>query len=481
MQIPARGRSRDQVMKELEGFAERDVSWRDGKTLAYVFHASDEASALAEDAYRQYLWVNALDPTVFPSALDLETQIVAMAAAHLGGDDQTTGNFTSGGTESVLLAVKTARDYARATRPGLGKPTIVLPETAHPCFHKAAHYFDMATVVTPVDPRTCKADVAAMRAAITDDTVLLVGSATSYAHGTVDPIRELGALALERNVLLHVDGCIGGFLLPFFRRMGAPVTEFDFTVPGVTSISMDFHKYAYCPKGASVVLYKTPELRRHQIFTYSAWPGYSIVNPTVQSSKSAGPMAATWAMLHHLGQDGYAAIAESLLSARDRVLAGIAAIPELSVIGAPEMTLLAIGSDSVNLFRLCDEMKRRGWLMHPQLRLGALAPSIHINLIPLNVAQVDAFLAELRAAVAAVQASTAPSSMANLKAALDAIDLGKLDDAGIRMLLEVAGLGGGAAPGDALGEVWEILNELPAAVKDRVLTIYFNELCRYRG
>jgi len=481
MKIPANGLSRDEVMKKLEGFGAADASMRDGKALAYVFHADEETAVVAERAYLMYLWENALDPTVFPSGLSFETQVVAMAAAHLRGDDQVVGNFTSGGTESVMLAVKTARDYARAHNPNLGRPNMVLPNTAHPCFFKGAHYFDVEPIVVPVDPNTCKADVAAMRAAVTDDTVLLVGSATSYAHGVVDPIAELGQLALEKNVLLHVDGCIGAFLLPYLRELGADVTDFDFTVPGVTSISMDLHKYAYCPKGASVVLYKNDSIRRYQIFSYSAWPGYSLVNSTIQSSKSVGPIAAAWATLHYTGNDGYTKIAEQLLEARKTVIDGIAAIDDLYIVGEPEMTLFAFGSDTVNLFRLCDEMKRRGWLLHPQLKLGALQPTIHINLVPNNRSQLDAWLGDLRDAIVTVKTTAPSGDMAQLEQALDSIDLTKLDDKGIEMLLEFAGLGGGGLPGGELGELWEVLNEIDAEVKDHVLTVYWNKLNRYKG
>jgi len=256
--------------------------------------------------------------------------------------------------------------------------------------------------------------------------VLLVGSAPSYAHGVVDPIPELGQLALEHDLLLHVDGCIGGFLLPYFREAGAQVTDFDFSVPGVTSISMDFHKYAYCPKGASVVMYRNADIRRHQIFAYSAWPGYSLVNSTVQSSKSCGPMAGTWATLHFIGTDGYMDIARGLIDSRERVIAGIEKIEDLYIQGEPEMTLFAFGSRTVNLFRLCDEMKRRGWLMHPQLKLGALEPTLHINLIPINGDRIDAWLAELADAVKTVKAAGAgEGSMAALQQAMQSIDLTK--------------------------------------------------------
>ncbi len=480
MKIPETGQSRDDVLSTLQSFGANDLDCRDGKALAFVFHASEEASALAERAYQMYLWANALDPRVFPSAMKLENEIVAMAASHLRGDSEVVGNFTSGGTESVLLAVKTARDYARATK-GIEAPEMVLPVTAHPCFLKGAHYFGIKPVLVPVDPTTFTTDVDAMRAAITPNTVLLASSAPSYAHGVIDPIEDIGKLALEHDILFHVDGCIGGFQLPLFRELGEDIPDFDFKVPGVTSMSMDFHKYAYCPKGASVVLYRNAALRQHQIFTYSGWPGYSMVNPTIQSSKSGGPMAATWAMLHFMGMDGYLDLARPLVAARDKVKAGIAAIPELEVLGDPKMTLFAFGGDGVNHFRLCDAMARRGWTMHPQMQLGELKPNFHINLIPLNVAMIDQWLDELREAIAEVNSSEASGDMAGLRMALEAIDFSKLTDPQIEGLLEIGGLSDGDLPEGDQAEINQILNDLPSEVTDRVLTLFYNRLNRYKG
>ena len=476
--IPERGLSRDQILSDLGAMRAGDVPWRDGKTFAYVFHATEEVTALAETALQMFLWENALDPTAFPSLLRLETEVVAMAAAHLHGGDEVVGNFTSGGTESVLLAVKTARDHARARRPDLGRGQVVLPVTAHPCFHKACAYFDVDAVVVPVDPVSFRADVAAMRAAITDRTVLLVGSAPSYAHGVVDPIAEIGALAVEHQLLFHVDGCIGGFLLPWFAALGAEVTRFDFGVPGVTSMSMDFHKYAFAPKGASVVLYRDAELRRHQIFSWSGWPGYSMVNPTIQSSKSGGPLAATWAVLRFLGRDGYLGLAAKLRDARDRIVAGVAAIPGLRVLGRPEMSLVAIGGD-VNLFRVSDALRHRGWTIHPQMSLGELEPSLHLTITPINVPRIDELLADLAACVAEVRAGGESGQLAGLRQAMQAIDLDKLTDGQIEQLLEMAGLAGGAVPGD-MADINEILDDLPSRVTDRLLTAFFNRMSRYR-
>jgi len=252
---------------------------------------------------------NALNPTVFPSLRRMETEVVAMTAALLGGDEHTVGNMTSGGTESLLMAVLTAREWGRAHKPDVQAPEMVLPATAHPAFEKAAHYFGVRPVHVPVGP-DLRADVERMRAAITPRTVLLVGSAPSYPHGVVDPIVEIAQVAQEHGLLCHVDACVGGFELPFLRRLGYPVPDFDFQVPGVTSMSADLHKYGYAAKGASVVLYRDSALRRHQFFAYTDWPGGVYASATLAGTRPAGPIAAAWAVLHYLGEEGYLALAE---------------------------------------------------------------------------------------------------------------------------------------------------------------------------
>jgi sphinganine-1-phosphate aldolase len=224
MKIPDKGRSRDEVMDELRGFGKEDLQTKGGRTWAYVYDSGrQDVDQVAKEAYMTYLSQNALDPTVYPSTLKLEVALSKMAAAHLGGDENTVGNFTSGGTESCMLAVKTARDYARKHKPEITEPEMVLPTTGHAAFHKAAHYFGIKKVLVPVDPVTFKADPAAMEKAITPNTVFMMASAVSYAHGVVDPIRELGQIALKHNILFHVDGCIGAFMLPYFKRLGADV------------------------------------------------------------------------------------------------------------------------------------------------------------------------------------------------------------------------------------------------------------------
>jgi glutamate/tyrosine decarboxylase-like PLP-dependent enzyme len=426
-----------------------------------------------------YLSENALDPTVFPSLLRMENEVVAMAAAHLNGDAEVAGNFTSGGTESIILAVKTARDYTRARRPEVTAPEIVLPATAHAAFQKAAHYLCVKPVLVPVDPRSFKADIDAVRRAITPNTILLVGSAVSYAHGVVDPIRELGQLALEHDLLLHVDGCMGGFLLPYFRRLGAPVPEFEFSVPGVTSISMDFHKYAFAAKGASVVLYRNKELRKYQIYACSNWTGYTVINPTVQSTKSGGPLAAAWAVLHFFGDAGYLEIARQVLEATRRVADGIERIDGLRLLGRPEMNLVAFTSDSVSVFHLIDEMKQRGWYIQPQLGFGDSKENIHLSINPASVKWVDALLADLRVCVGQAKGMASGDLAAHIRESFGSIDPSTLTDETLEQMLGMAGVEGTQLP-PRMAEINEVLNALPVALRERLLTEFLNGLMQYK-
>ncbi len=275
--------------------------------------------------------------------------------------------------------------------------------SAHPAFHKACEYLDLEAVVAPVDARTGRADVDALAAAVTDRTVLVVASACSFPHGCVDPIAEIGQLALDRGLLFHVDGCIGGFLLPLARACGAEVPEFDLTVAGVTSISMDFHKYVLCAKGSSIVLYRDAALRRHQFFAYGDWPGYVVGERHHPELQVRGPLASTWATLRHFGRDGYLAIAEELRAATARAVELVEGIDGLRIVGAPEICLLAVGADSdpdggggnggdglpVDVFAVADVMEAKGWHMYPQLGHGAFGPSLHVTMLPWSTARID--------------------------------------------------------------------------------------------
>ncbi len=479
MKIPARGLSKEEIYRRLEEYRANDMPWRDGRTWAYVYDPGKEAEEVIKHAYMSYLSENALDPTVFPSSIRFETELVAMAASHLNGDENVVGSFTSGGTESIMLAVKTARDYARAARPEVKEPEIVLPVTAHAAFQKAAHYLCLKPVLVPVDLETFRADPEAVRRAITPNTVLLVGSAVSYAHGVVDPIRELGQIALENNLLLHVDACMGGFLLPYFRRLGAPVPDFDFSVPGVTSISMDFHKYAFAAKGASVVLYRNKELRRHQMYTCATWTGYSVINPTVQSTKSMGPLAAAWAVINFFGDEGYLEIARLVLDATRRIADAIEAMPDLRLLGRPDMNLVAFTSDTVSVFHIIDEMKQRHWYIQPQLSFHGSKENIHISVNPASVKWVDALIADLAECVEKAK-SMPPAVPDGVKQALAAIDPATFTSETFSRMLGMAGLQGTALP-ERMAGVNEVLNALPPELRTKLLTEFMNELLVYKG
>jgi len=478
--IPDTGIGSQAIFATLEEYRAGDMPWRDGRTWAYVYDPGAEAENVIKQAFMMYLTENGLDPTVFPSTLRLETELIAMAAAHLGGDENVVGNFTSGGTESIICALKAARDWARAKRPDIKEPEILLPSTAHAAFQKAAHYLCVKPVIAPVDSTTFCADPEAMRAAITPNTILMVGSAISYAHGVVDPIRELGQLALEKDILLHVDGCMGGFLLPYFRRLGRPIPDFDFSVPGVTSMSMDFHKYAFAAKGASVVLYRSKDLRKYQIYACSNWTGYTIINPTVQSTKSAGPLAAAWAVLHFFGEEGYLQMARQVLDATQRIAAAVEAMPDLRLLGRPDMNLVAFTSDTVSVFHVIDEMKQLGWYVQPQLAYGNSKENIHLSINPASVRWVDAMLADLAKCVAKAKTMKSGDLAAAVTEAFGSIDPSTLTEETFGEMLGMAGIQGTALP-ERMAGINEILNALPVALRERLLVEYLNDLYQHRS
>lgn len=475
LRIPQSGMSKEELFATMEAYRANDVNWRDGRCWAYVYDPGPQAEEVIKQAYMAYLSDNALDFSVFPSVLRFENEIIAMAASHLGGDENVVGNFTSGGTESIMLAVKTARDFARAKRPRIRAPEMILPVTAHAAFQKAAHYLDVKPVLVPVDTKTFRADPDAVRDAITPNTILLVGSAVSYAHGVVDPIGELGRLAMEHDLLLHVDACMGGFLLPYFRRLGAEIPDFDFSVPGVSSISMDLHKYAFAAKGASTILYRSRELRRYQIYTCAQWTGYTVVNPTVQSTKSAGPLAAAWAVLNFIGDDGYLELARRMLEATRRITEGIEKIEGLRLLGRPDMNLVAFTSDEVNVFHIIDEMRQRGWYIQPQLGFHGSKENVHLSINPASAKWVDDFLRDLQECTQIARGLPAGHLAEELRQALAALDPAQSGPEMLEQMLSLAGVEGSALPTRMAG-INELLNSLPPKLTERLLTEYVNRL-----
>ncbi len=473
MKIPQTGLQKEALFDRLEAYRENDMPWREGRTFGYVFDPGKEVDAIAKEAYMRFLSENALDPTVFPSLLRFENEVISMARTHLRGDEDVVGAFSSGGTESIILSVKTARDYCRATRPEVKTPKMVLPVTAHAAFHKAAAYLDVETVIVPVNPDTFRVDAAVMEAAIDEDTILLVASAPSYAHGVVDPIPEIAAIAHKKDLLFHVDACIGGFLLPYYERLGASFPRFDFSVEGVSSISMDLHKYAYCPKGASVLLHRSAKLRRAQIFACAEWSGYTVVNTTVQSSKSGGPLAAAWAVLNYIGDEGYLKYAEGLKTATDTVVAGIQKMSDLRMLGRPDMSLLAFTSETVNPFVLADEMKSRGWYIQAQLSQDNSPANIHLSINPSNVPWAEQLLKDLADSIEAARSVEVPE-MTGLADMFNSPDV-VLTEETFAMILQMAGIDGVGLPGK-MAEINQILDSLPSKIRGALLKEYVNRL-----
>jgi glutamate/tyrosine decarboxylase-like PLP-dependent enzyme len=366
-----------------------DVDWRAGKLQGYVYAVGDDVSAVAERAYRDFFATNALSPRVFPSVKRFEDELVAMASTLLH-NQVAAGVVTTGGTESNLLAVLTARERAQRARPGLGVPEIVMPHSAHPSFNKAAHLFGMRAtrVPTGVDLR---ADPAAMRAAVTDDTVLIVGSAPSYAHGVVDPIPELAAIAAERCLAMHVDACVGGFFLPFVEQLGRDVPLWDFRVSGVTSISADLHKHGYTAKGASTLLHRDPAARELHTFDFDDWPSGRYLTATIGGTRAGAAIAAAWAVLRYLGEDGYRRIVGETMRVTDQLIEGINETPGLEVWGAPVMNKFGYGSRDLDIGAVADGMEARGWMVGRQKE----PPGINMHVFPVHGPIADTYLRDL--------------------------------------------------------------------------------------
>jgi glutamate/tyrosine decarboxylase-like PLP-dependent enzyme len=401
MPLPETGWDRDEILDTLTTLRTDDARWQDGKTFGMVYDGGPELHAVVEDVARLFLHENALNTGAFPSLARIQSDVVRITADLLHGDDDVSGFMTSGGTESILCAVKAARERGREER-GITAPEMVVPASAHAAFHKAAHYFGLRVHKVPVRD-DWRADVDAMAALVGPDTVLVVGSAPQYPQGVIDPIPELAAVAAEAGASFHTDACMGGFFLPFVEGLGEPVHPWDFRVDGVTTISADLHKLGYAPKGASVVLHRSKALRRYQTFVFDDWLGGFYASPALQGSRPAAPMATAWATLHALGQDGYLRLARATLDARQRMIDGTRAIDGLTVLGEPEAQCLAIAAapgfeDVLDVFAVGDALLTRGWHLDRQKP----PDSLHATVSAGNAAVIDDFLADLAACVTEV-------------------------------------------------------------------------------
>ena len=393
--LPAEGVPREGVLAMMQEIATaEDAIAREGRVSGSIYHGGEDHFAFLAEVYRRFAHVNVLQRDMYPSATKFEGEVVAMAVSLLHGGEGACGVLTFGGSESLFNAVLVYRERGRAR--GIDAPQIVVPTTAHVAIDKAAHYLGVEVVKAPVTDGFV-VDVDAVRSLIGSRTVALFGSAGTYPHGLIDPIEALSDLALEHDVGLHVDGCLGGFILPWGERLGLDLPTWDFRLPGVTSISADTHKYGYAPKGTGVMLYRDRELRRLQYFTHPDWAGGLYASPGIAGSRSGGLIAATWAAMVTLGAPGYLEIAERIFRAGAEIRAAVEALPELKLIGDPSFCV-AWRSDDVDVYHVNDALKERGWRMNSL----QLPPALHFCVTLPNTAPgvTEAFAADLAASVA---------------------------------------------------------------------------------
>ncbi len=393
--LPDKSIGKLNLLKEIEEAKKSDIEWKEGRVWSLVYHASDEHSALLKEVYNDFFSKNALSPLAFPSLKKFETEVVSMTIDLFNGDKKCRGNVTSGGTESILMAIKTYRDWAKEKFPNIKNPEMVLPSSAHPAFDKGADYFNVKAIRVPVEKDSHRADVKAIGRAINENTILLVGSACDFPRGVVDPISEIGALAEEHKIGLHVDGCLGGFMLPFVRKLGYDIPDFDFSVPGVTSISADVHKYGYGPKGSSTILYKRDKIWKYQFSVYTDWSGGVYISPTMRGTRPGGAIAAAWAAMKSLGVEGYMKLAKTVMEAAKKLMNGIEDIPELSILGKPVMSVFSFTSEKLNIFQLGDVLDEKGW----HLDRIQFPSALHMMVNPYHAKIIDLFLKDLKDAV----------------------------------------------------------------------------------
>jgi sphinganine-1-phosphate aldolase len=391
-EFPDHGTPPEALLDEIRTMRTGDADWRGGRTFSLVYNVDHpELEHVLDEVGHLYLHENALNPFKFPSLLQMEQQIVAMAAALLGGRADA-GSISSGGTESIFLAVQTARDHAASER-GVSAPNIVTAITAHPAFAKACKYLGVTQRRVGLDT-DLRADPTAVAEATDADTVLVVGSAPCYPYGVIDDIVTLADTARRQGVLFHVDACLGGWLLPFWEAIGEPVPPWDLSVEGVTSLSADIHKYGYAFKGISTVLYDDPALLAHQHFLYDDWPGGLYGSATAAGTRPAAPIAGAWSAIRTLGREGYLHLAEQVRDTTAAFRLGVEAIDGLHISGSPQMSVFEFGSDTLDMGAVGDVMDDRGW--HLDRQPGGL----HVMVFPGHAAVVDEFLADLADAVA---------------------------------------------------------------------------------
>ena len=404
--IPEQGLKKKEILKMVKELCEEEEKkWKEGYVSGAVYHGDEKHINFLNRIYALSSQSNPLHSDIWASTIKFEAEIISMTAEMLGAKNaekidggifkgKICGNVTSGGTESILLAMKTYRDWGRTIK-GIKKPEIVVPVTAHAAFEKAANYFNIKIKKIPVDEKFM-ADVSKAERAITGNTVVLVGSAPGFPHGIIDPIKELSEIAREKEIGFHVDACLGGFILPWAKKLGYDIPPFDFSLPGVSSISADTHKYGFAAKGTSVILYRGEELRRFQYFKTTEWPGGLYFSPTIAGSRPGALSAECWAAMLSIGQKGYIKATKEILQTAEKIKKGIKEIPELRILGNP-LWVIAFTSDKLDIYRIMDFMSERGWSLNGLHHPKAIHICVTLRHTPRGV--VERFIKDLKEAV----------------------------------------------------------------------------------
>ena len=394
--MPQVGLSPEKVFQALEDLRVNDVAWREGRAFSLAYHAGAEAISVAEEAYRRFSGENALSTDAFPSLRQIQSDVVAMAGSWLGATSDSAGFMTSGGTESILMAVKAARDRLLKER-AITQPNIVLPTSAHAAFDKACAYFGVESrrVAVGADWR---ADVSAMRTCVDSNTVLIVASAPQYPQGVVDDVTGIAQVAIDHNINCHVDACMGGVTLAYLSRLGEKIPAWNLQVPGVSSISVDLHKFGYTSKGASVIMYASKYLRSFQGFFTDNWLGGVYASSGMLGTKSGGAMASAWAVMHHLGEDGYLRLTREAREATLQIASFISSNDRLCLRAKPQTTLICFGAKdpaALNVFAVADELARHGWYVDRQ----APPDSLHCTVNAIHHDKILQFTHDLQLAI----------------------------------------------------------------------------------
>lgn len=408
--LPEKGQNWEDLKATMTDYSARDADWRNGKTGLYVFYAGDDVLEVSKEAYTMFMSENGLGPVAFPSLKRMETEVIEMALGLLNAPEDGAGSITSGGTESLILAVKSARDFATSNGMDVRNAEVVVPYSAHLAFDKACHYLGLKLIRVPLK-EGLSVDLGAMEAALSERTVLMAGSAPNFPFGIVDPITELAQMADARNIWFHVDACVGGFFAPFAVMNGVDLVPFDFSVPGVCSISSDLHKYGYCAKGASTLLHRDKSQLQYQIFDCDTWPSGRLTTPNIPGTRPGGAIASAWAVLNYLGVEGYREKVNMVTSTRQKIADAVSAIEGLHVWGDPRLAIISFGSDTLDINAVWSGMFERGWF----IGLNKSPKGIHTMLTPKHESVVDQYIDDLESAVAEVKAGNAKGDGSNAR------------------------------------------------------------------